>query len=109
MLEEYLGVFDTVFSSKKNIALDFNKALRKKFVEKAEQYTVLDPFAAEFEYSDGKITFTGESGDQDLVSGVVESVQELAEEMGLTFELNNYMASWLEKYANKLSGFDISF
>jgi hypothetical protein len=109
MLEEYLGVFDTVFSSKKNIALDFNKALRKKFVEKAEQYTFLDPFAAEFEYSDGKITFTGESGDQDLVSGVVESVQELAEEMGLTVELNNYMGSWLEKYANKLSGLEISF
>jgi hypothetical protein len=109
MLEEYLSIFNMVLSSKKHLTVEFNQALRKKFVEKAEKYTFLDPFAAEFEYSGGQITFTGETGDQDLLHGVVESVQELAEELGLCSELKDYITSWLEKYENELSGLDISF
>ena len=109
MLEEYLSIFNMALSSKKHLAVDFSKALRRKFVEKAEKYTFLDPFAAEFEYSEGQITFTGETGVQDLVQGVVESVQELAEELGLRLELKEYITPWLKKYKNKLSGLDISF
>ena len=38
MLEELLGIFENLFASRKDKATDFNKALRQKFVEKAERY-----------------------------------------------------------------------
>jgi hypothetical protein len=107
MLEELLGIFETLFVSKKDKATDFNKALRKKFVEKAEKYTFLDPFAAEFEYVDRAITFCGQTTQQDLAQGVVESVTELAEELGLVPESKKYLASWTRKYEKSLSGLDI--
>ena len=107
MLEELLGIFETLFLSQKDKAIDFNKALRKKFVEKAEKYSFLDPFAAEFEYADRVIAFSGQTTDQDLVQGVVESVVELAKEHGLVSESKKYLASWTSKYEKSLSGLDI--
>jgi hypothetical protein len=107
MLEEFLGIFETLFASKKDKQVDFNKALRKKFVENAEKYTFLDPFAAEFEYANRTISFTGETEEKDLVNGVVESVVELAEEFSLLPELKNYLSSWIKKYEARLSDLGI--
>ncbi len=107
MLEELLVIFETLFASKKDKATDFNKALRQKFVEKAETYAFLDPFAAEFEYADRTITFSGQTTEQALAQGVVESVTELAEEHGLVPESKKYLASWTRKYEKILSGLDI--
>ncbi len=108
MLEEFLGIFETLFTSKKDMAMDFNKALRKKFVDKAEKYSFLDPFAAEFEYTNRTISFTGKTDERELINGVVESVLELAEEFGLMLELENYTASWRRKYDKRLSGFGVN-
>lgn len=107
MLEELLGIFETLFASKKDKATDFNKALRQKFVDKAETYAFLDPFAAEFEYADRTITFSGQTTEQALAQGVVESVTELAEEHGLVPESKKYLASWTRKYEKSLSVLDI--
>jgi hypothetical protein len=107
MLEELLGIFETLFASKKDKATDFNKALRQKFVEKAEKYAFLDPFAAEFEYADRTITFSGETTEQALAQGVVESVTELVEEHSLVPASKKYLASWTRKYEKRLSALDI--
>jgi hypothetical protein len=107
MLEEFLGIFETLFASKQDKQVDFNKALRKKFVENAEKYTFLDPFVAEFEYANRTISFTGETEEKDLVNGVVESVVELAEEFSLLPELKNYLSSWIKKYEARLSDLGI--
>ena len=107
MLEELLGIFETLFASKKDKAADFNKVLRQKFVEKAEKYAFLDPFAAEFEYANRVISFSGQTTEQDLAQGVVESVMELAEEQGLASESKKYLASWTSKYEKSLAGLNI--
>ena len=77
---------DIVKTDKKNRA-KFNILLRKKFVEMADRFAFLDPFAAEFEYSDRKIFFHGEANDKDLIEGVVTAVKELAEEWGVFSEI----------------------
>ena len=48
MIEELLVIFEKTVSATKKMKADFNKILKKKFVENAEQYAFLDPFAAEF-------------------------------------------------------------
>ncbi|MGD2271944.1 MAG: hypothetical protein PVI06_16190 [Desulfobacterales bacterium] len=107
MIEELLGIFETLYSSRKNKKMDFNKALRKKFVENADKYAFLDPFAAEFEYADRTVSFTGDTEEEVLAKGVVESVLELAHEHGMMSEFENYLASWIRKYDRRLSDYGI--
>ncbi|MCP4373861.1 MAG: hypothetical protein GY797_38030 [Deltaproteobacteria bacterium] len=109
MLEEFLGVFETVMSTGKNRKAGFGSILKKKFVEKAEEYAFLDPFAAEFEYSDRKIKYSGEAGEKELVDGVITSARELAEELGTLAEVKKNMASWTDKYEKKLEELGIIF
>ena len=109
MLEEFLGVFETVVSTSKNTGEGFSSILRKKFVEKAEEYVFLDPFAAEFEYSDRKIKYSGQAGEKELADGVIISVKELADELGILSELKKYMTSWADKYEKKIKELGIVF
>lgn len=102
MLEEFLSIFETLYRSKRNRKTDFNTLIRKKFVENAERFVFLDPFAAEFEYVDRKIRFSGAATDVELAQGVVTTMVELAEEIGLDGELRNYLASWYRKYDKPL-------
>jgi hypothetical protein len=107
MLEEFMGIFETLYASQKAKDADFNSLLRKKFVEKAEQYAFLDPFAAEFEYVDRKIRFTGEADELELIGGVITSVRELAQELGIDRQFNQHLSSWSEKYKKRLGKNDI--
>ncbi|MDY6791253.1 MAG: hypothetical protein SWH54_08300 [Thermodesulfobacteriota bacterium] len=102
MLEEFLEVFETVVPTKKNKGAGFSSILKKKFVEKAEDYAFLDPFAAEFEYANRKISYTGQADEKELADGVITSVKELAEELGVLPELEKYMAPWSDKYEKKI-------
>ena len=98
VLEEFLVIFETLYTSKKPKSGGFNSIIRKKFVEKAEQYAFLDPFAAEFEYADRKIRFTGHADDEELAAGVTASVQELAEELDLDDQFKQHLSSWSGKH-----------
>jgi hypothetical protein len=109
MLEEFLGVFETVMPTKKNKGAGFSNILKKKFVEKAEDYAFLDPFAAEFEYSNRKIKYSGQVGEKELADGVITSARELAEELGLLAEVKKYMAPWSDKYEKKIEELGIVF
>jgi len=109
MLEEFLGVFETVVPTGKNKGAGFSSILKKKFVEKAEEYAFLDPFAAEFEYSDREIKYSGQASEKELADGVITSVQELAEEMGILTEVKKFMASWVDKYGKKIEELGIDF
>jgi len=109
VLEELLQIVEAETAKKKNIARDFDSLLKKKFIEKADKYFFLDPFADEFKYSSGKITFTGEATDEELLQGVVESVKEIAEGSGFLLNLNNSFSSWSQKYAGKLAKTGITF
>ncbi len=98
-----------MISSKKKIKTDFNTLLRKKLVEKADKYAFLDPFAGEFIYSDRKITFSGDASDEDLVNALIESVEDLAGELGILPMLADRLAPWSQKYAKELDGFGINY
>ncbi len=109
VLEEFLQIADAEASKKKNIERDFDGLLKKKFIEKADKYLFLDPFADEFKYSAGKITFTGEATHEELLLGVIESVKEIAEEAGFLSNLKDSVSSWSQKYAAELSNIGITF
>jgi len=109
VLEELLQKTETEVAKKKNIERDFDGLLKKKFIEKADKYIFLDPFADEFKYSAGKITFTGEATDEELLRGVAESVREIAEESGFLPKLSDSLSSWSQKYAGELAKTGIKF
>jgi len=97
-LEVLLGLLERGIKSNKKIKAPFSKLLKKKFVEKANKYPFLDPFVAEFEYSDHKISYVGDASEKDLAKGVIESVKELAEELGILPEIMGKLKPLSEKY-----------
>ena len=107
MLEELLKIFEKTVSSRKKIKVDFNKILKKKFVENAETYAFLDPFAAEFEYTNRRIKFSGAATDQELINGVTNSIRQLAQELGLVPQFLANADAWSEKYASQLENFSV--
>ena len=109
MLEEYLNIFETFYQAQKKPALDFNSVIRKKFVENADKYTFLDPFAAEFECVDRKIRFVGNARDRDLAQGVIHCVEEIVADLGLSRQFRKYLTSWFNKYEKKLAAMKTSF
>jgi len=109
MLEALLSVFERIITSNREIESNFNTLLKKKFMEKADEFIFLDPFAAEFEYADQKITFTGDAGDEELVKGLTECVREIAEGVGILSQLNDELGPWSDKYKKDLEKFHISF
>jgi hypothetical protein len=109
MLEDFLKIFEKTVSEKKKLKIDFAKILKKKFVENAEQYAFLDPFAGEFEYSDGRLIFTGAASDKELIDGVLTSVNQLSQELGLIPQLMENSREWSEKYSKQLENFSIKF
>jgi hypothetical protein len=107
MLEALLGIFEKVVR-KKNKKADFQKLLKQKFVENADRFAFLDPFAGEFEYADQKITFSGRVRDRHLVDGVFAAVKEMARELGLQAALMDDLDLWTKEYADELAKYDVS-
>ncbi len=109
MLEALLSVFERIIMSNREIESDFNTLLKKKFMEKADEFIFLDPFAAEFQYANQKITFTGDAGEEELVKALTECVKEIAEGVGILSQLNDELAPWFDKYEKDLEKFHVSF
>ena len=107
MLEALLGIFEKVIREK-NKKADFQKLLKQKFVENADRFTFLDPFAGEFEYAEQKITFSGRVTNRDLVDGVVTAVKEMARELGMQSALIDDLDLWTKEFADELAKYDVS-
>jgi hypothetical protein len=108
-LEELLGIFERMVTSNKKIKTDFHTLLKKILIEKADKYAFLDPFAGEFKYSHRKVTFSGDASDEDLVNALIESVEDLAGELGILPMLADKLAPWSQKYAKTLERFGINY
>jgi hypothetical protein len=108
MVEDLLNIFEKTVSAQKKLKIDFTKIIKKKFVENAEQYAFLDPFAGEFEYIDGRLVFTGAASDKELIEGVLTSVKQAAQELGLFSQLMENSGAWLEKYSEQLKRFSVN-
>ena len=109
MLEELLRIFEKVVGLRTKKRTDFQKLLKQKLVQHADRFAFLDPFAGEFEYTDQKISFSGNAGNQDLVDGIIAVVREMAQETGLLPDLLGQLDLWSEQYADELAIYDVRF
>jgi hypothetical protein len=106
-IEELLVLFERVVNNRKGREADFTTLLSRKFVEKADQYPFLDPFAAEFRFVEGAVTFSGDTDDGSLLRGVVESLRELGNDLGMLAEIRDHVSAWSKKYAKELGTLDV--
>ena len=107
MLEELMVIFENSVASQKKMKANVTKLLKKKFVEKADRYAFLDPFAGEFDYANRTIDFSGAASDKELIDGVMNSIRELAQELGVLQQLQNASMEWSDKYASQLEKFRV--
>ena len=73
-LEELLALVESLCTSSQTIKADFNTLLKKRFLDLADEYAFLDPFAGEFHYSGGKIRLASEVSDADLAKGLLAAL-----------------------------------
>ncbi len=64
----------------------FRTAFKKASIDKAEEFDFLDPFAGEFEYMNGTISFTGEVDGEAFVKGVTECFRTVLSHLEATSE-----------------------
>lgn len=107
MMEELLRIFEETASVKKRLKTEFDKILKKKFVENAERYAFLDPFAGEFEYANRRIIFSGSATDQELIEGITNSIKQLTKELGLVPQFVENSTAWSQQYSKQLAKFNV--
>ncbi len=107
MLQMLLSLLERVIKSNRKPKVDFETFLNKKFMEKADKYEFLDPFAGEFRYTNGQIFYSGKAGQEELVNAVVECVKEVAVALGIVGVFGKYLESWRKGFSNEIIDFDI--
>lgn len=102
MLQTLMRIYEKFILGNKKIREDFDTILKRKFIEKVDTYDFLDPFAAEFQYVNGKITYTGNTDLNEMASGLMQCLIEIAEENGMKKWLKKHLGPWEEKYAKEI-------
>lgn len=105
-VEDLLGRLET--AAKRQGAADFKTLLNRKFIEVADSFDFLDPFAGEFQYADGKAVFAGTAPDQALLDGMLATVKGLAGDLGLASKFSGEIAAWARKHAPALPHLTVS-
>ncbi|MBW1840568.1 MAG: hypothetical protein JRI75_02075 [Deltaproteobacteria bacterium] len=103
MIEELLITFEKTVRNHKKMKTEFNTLLRGKFMEKADEYEFLDPFAAEFQYANEKVKYVGNADNEQLAKAVFECVVELADELGLRQQLPKVLSQWAKTYSKEIA------
>jgi hypothetical protein len=107
-LEELLALLESLFTSSQSVKGDFNTLLKKRFLDLADEYAFLDPFAGEFQYSGRKIRLANEVPDADLAKGLLEAVAGLVRDQGLKTPFKSRLEGWLQKHRKRLLSLGIS-
>jgi hypothetical protein len=107
MLEDLLVLLERVVRSNKRIKIDFETLLNKQFVDKVDEYDFLDPFAAEFKYSNGKIIFSGKASQKELVASIVKCAKDMTAGLGMTALFRKYLGTWKKNYTDEIIDFNI--
>jgi hypothetical protein len=100
-LEDLMALAEETIADEKKIKNDFQTLIRKKFVQFVDKYTFLDPFAAEFEYRNGKITYSGQSDEKSLAAGLLDSLQSIMDDCGLSQVFSEKLAAWKDRHAKQ--------
>jgi hypothetical protein len=106
-MEELLAASENLLHSVRSTNGDFRTLLKRKFLELAETYPFLDPFAGEFEYADHKIRFTSDAGEARLAEGILASLKRLADDKGIQRELKAMMDTWFKKHGRQLTALGV--
>lgn len=107
MLESLLATLEQLVRKNRKIRQDFDTLLNKKFIEKADKYDFLDPFVAEFRYSGGKLTFTGQADPETLAKSVSECVSEIAAGLNMTSDFRKALQPWQKQFADEAKRFGL--
>jgi hypothetical protein len=102
MLEELIGLAGEILTVNR-VQPGFDRRLKQKLLAKAERFPFLDPFAGEFEFSDQKIQFHGDTPQRELVEALTETVTELAAEAGVEEVFRERLAGWVERHGRHLA------
>jgi len=67
----------------------------------------LDPFAAEFAYTGGRIDYKGQADEAEVCQAVAVCVRELIQQLGLNDVIRQELSAWRRRYDRKLDQFGI--
>lgn len=107
LLATLLYVLERIVDANKRIKVPFTTLLKKKFIDKADQYAFLDPFAAEFEYKNKRVHYHGDEAPEVVIEAVTNSVSEMSHELGLHAILVKMLAPWFKKFADLIERYQI--
>jgi hypothetical protein len=107
-LEELLVLLENLCASSQTIRTDFNTLLKKRFLDLADEYPFLDPFAGEFQYTGRKVKLASGVPDVDLAKGLLAAVAGLVRDQGLKVPFGSRLEGWLQKHRKKLLSLGIS-
>jgi len=102
MLESLLNSLEKVLPEKRPRGFNFDLTLKKKFIEKADKYDFLDPFAAEFQYNGSKVIYKGDADLKLVAAAVFESARELAAENGQADRFESKIEALKTQYPKEL-------
>jgi hypothetical protein len=108
-LEALLNIFEMAYAYSGRSKPDFSVLLRKRFIQKADRFPCLDPFAGELTYTSGKVILKGTHRPVEVAQGVVESLFELGKAVGIMEAAHLRMNGWLSKYAAEYGVLGIRF
>ena len=109
MIQELLNLFEKAVLENKKIKTGFDTLLKRKFMEKVDEYDFLDPFAAEFQYAKGKVQYTGKADNGQLARAIVICVGELSDELGMQHLLSKHLVDWTTKYSYEIKKLNLEF
>lgn len=102
MLQHLLIIYEKFIIGNKRIKEDFDTILKRKFMEKIDIYDFLDPFAAEFKYSNGKIKYSGNVDNIKLAIGLIDCLKEISIENDMQKWLIKHIGPWQDKYSEEI-------
>ncbi len=105
MLEELMDIFERAVSSQKK---DFHSLFRRQCIANAERFDFLDPFIAEFEYAEHKISFSGGAKPEALAEGLLTTLTELGQELKISNQVRHALLNWEKKWRSVLKRYGIS-
>jgi hypothetical protein len=108
-LEALLNLFELAYAANGRSKPCFSVLLRKKFIQKVDRFPFLDPFVGELTYSSGKVILQGSHRPAEVAQGVVDSLLELGQELGIMGAAQLRMDDWLSKFAVEYCAVGIRF
>ncbi|NNF97788.1 MAG: hypothetical protein HKM93_00255 [Desulfobacteraceae bacterium] len=107
MLSNLLNVLERTANASPKRNGNFATILKKKFLEKADKYSFLDPFADEIQYTGSKLKFTGQADNRELIEAITACVKEMNKEHGLQKQFLKELVPWVTKFKKEIKQYSI--